>query len=264
MYMHANVESLHAWHSAGKRGVWLKIPTEKAALIPVALKPQGDHALQIHHAKPEYVMLTCWLPKGEKNPLPLYATHSLGVGGFVEHSDGDGRVLFIKEAKGHYKDWKLPGGALDPGETLAEAVVREVREETGIKCEFVELLSFTHHHGFRFGCGDIYFVARCRALTQDIKPDPSEIAEAAWLQPEVAMSSSGARGNEHNQRILEVARYLADKEDNDKIVPVHIMKEKRPHARAMFYSRTPLNGHTPVQWDGEGNSAQGGQDDQFE
>jgi 8-oxo-dGTP diphosphatase len=41
-------------------------------------------------------------------------------------------ILLVKEAYGgHF--WTLPGGIVEPGETFAEAAVREVREETGLE-----------------------------------------------------------------------------------------------------------------------------------
>lgn len=47
--------------------------------------------------------------------------------------DGGGRLLLIQ--RGHAPSaglWSVPGGRVEPGETLAEAAVREVREETGL------------------------------------------------------------------------------------------------------------------------------------
>lgn len=47
--------------------------------------------------------------------------------------DGDGRLLLIR--RGHAPSeglWSLPGGRVEPGESDAEALVREVREETGL------------------------------------------------------------------------------------------------------------------------------------
>lgn len=66
-------------------------------------------------------------------PAPL-----VGVGAVVV--DG-GRVLLVQRGgeplRGH---WTLPGGVLEVGETLAEGVAREVKEETGLEVEIVELV----------------------------------------------------------------------------------------------------------------------------
>jgi ADP-ribose pyrophosphatase YjhB (NUDIX family) len=53
------------------------------------------------------------------------------VGGIA--FDGQGRLLLIR--RGHEPGlglWSLPGGRVEPGETDAQAVVRELREETGL------------------------------------------------------------------------------------------------------------------------------------
>src|SRR3954467_15400985 len=52
--------------------------------------------------------------------------------------DDRGRVLLICRADN--ENWALPGGAMDIGETIAEAGVRETREETGIDCEITGLV----------------------------------------------------------------------------------------------------------------------------
>jgi len=62
----------------------------------------------------------------------------VGVGAVVVHQ---GRVLLIRRGteplKGH---WSLPGGLLELGESLAAGVIREVREETGLLVEPIELI----------------------------------------------------------------------------------------------------------------------------
>ena len=45
----------------------------------------------------------------------------------------DGKVAVVHRPK--YDDWSLPKGKLDPGEGWEEAAVREVEEETGLRCE---------------------------------------------------------------------------------------------------------------------------------
>lgn len=48
--------------------------------------------------------------------------------------DPDGRVLLIKRGQDPGKGlWSVPGGSVDPGETLAEAAAREALEETGLE-----------------------------------------------------------------------------------------------------------------------------------
>ena len=54
----------------------------------------------------------------------------VGVGAVVIH---DGRVLLIRRGKEPLRGrWVVPGGTVEPGETLQDALVREVREETGL------------------------------------------------------------------------------------------------------------------------------------
>jgi 8-oxo-dGTP pyrophosphatase MutT (NUDIX family) len=49
-----------------------------------------------------------------------------------------GEVLLIRRSDND--NWALPGGAIDIGESLAQAAVRETREETGVDCEITGLV----------------------------------------------------------------------------------------------------------------------------
>src|SRR5690349_12959633 len=73
-----------------------------------------------------------------KGDLVPDAVH--GAGAVIR--DDQGRLLLIQ--RGHEPAlgrWSLPGGRLEPGETSAQAVVREVEEETGLVIEAGELLA---------------------------------------------------------------------------------------------------------------------------
>lgn len=59
------------------------------------------------------------------------------AGGIVWRlSDNGAEVLLVHRPK--YDDWSFPKGKLDPGETLEAAALREVAEETGLRCELGE------------------------------------------------------------------------------------------------------------------------------
>jgi 8-oxo-dGTP pyrophosphatase MutT (NUDIX family) len=56
----------------------------------------------------------------------------------VAVTDDAGRILLIKRSDND--NWALPGGAIDLGESLVQAAIRETREETGIHCEITGLI----------------------------------------------------------------------------------------------------------------------------
>ena len=57
----------------------------------------------------------------------------------------DGRILLLNQDTDTGRSWSLPGGKLEAGETLAQALVREMREETGLDIEPGRLLYVCDH-----------------------------------------------------------------------------------------------------------------------
>ncbi len=65
-------------------------------------------------------------------------TISVGVGAVIFRNQD---VLIIKRGKAPFKgEWSIPGGRLEFGERIRDAVIREVREETGVEIELIGLL----------------------------------------------------------------------------------------------------------------------------
>jgi 8-oxo-dGTP pyrophosphatase MutT (NUDIX family) len=65
------------------------------------------------------------------------ATVQFGASALVLDDTGERMLLTRRSDNGH---WCLPGGRMDPGESVAETCVREVREETGLEVEVVRLI----------------------------------------------------------------------------------------------------------------------------
>lgn len=122
----------------------------------------------------------------------------------------DGRVLIIRRAAGIATGiYTLPGGVVEAGETLTQAVIREVREETSIEIEPVTLAGFreTILHD-KDGKASRHFVILCfaaRWLSGEPVPDLSEISEAVWRLPEELNSLKTTDG------LYEIVRQAMEK-----------------------------------------------------
>jgi ADP-ribose pyrophosphatase YjhB (NUDIX family) len=85
----------------------------------------------------------------------------------------DRQVLLVQRDSPRF--WELPGGGMAPGETTEEAVVREVREETGVQVEIVELLGWYERTGFRAHRSPVYLCHPCGGQPQGQDDDTMQV-----------------------------------------------------------------------------------------
>ena len=92
----------------------------------------------------------------------------------------DEHLLLVRRGRGPAAgEWSVPGGRVEPGETLAEAVVRELSEETGIEGVCGPLIGWVERIG-----DDHHFVILDFAVTVLERTEPvagDDAAEAAWV-----------------------------------------------------------------------------------
>jgi 8-oxo-dGTP diphosphatase len=119
----------------------------------------------------------------------------------------DGKVLIVRRARPPAHGlYTLPGGGVELGETLEQAVIREVREETALEIEPIELVGFRQAIA-RDGEGRVerHFVVlpfAARFISGEILLN-EELAEAHWLDP---AGLGGLKTTEGLAQIVAAAR----------------------------------------------------------
>jgi ADP-ribose pyrophosphatase YjhB (NUDIX family) len=107
--------------------------------------------------------------------------YNIGVGGAVLHH---GKLLMVRRASRHGRgNWQLPGGFIEPDETIEQAVVREVLEEAGVTAEVEGVLGLRNRYDPDSGNG-VYIVLLLSAVSGEPKPDGNEVDHAGYFSLE--------------------------------------------------------------------------------
>lgn len=106
-----------------------------------------------------------------------WSDESLGAGGVVIKA---GRVLLVQRGQAPNKGgWTIPGGFVEQHETIREAAVREVAEETGIQTEPIGIIglsetSYLKEHNLYLGC-------KLRYVGGKLQPQLSEVEQVKFV-----------------------------------------------------------------------------------
>ncbi|MCX7622790.1 MAG: NUDIX domain-containing protein [Thermomicrobium sp.] len=129
--------------------------------------------------------------------MPESNQHVVAVGGIVRRGDS---ILLVRQRYGPSRGrYLFPGGLVEPGETLDQAVLREVAEETGVRAVVRGIV------GLRTRCdgprNDTYVMFLLDWVAGEPHPDGQEIDEARFL--------SLAEFRDPATPVTELSRYVA-------------------------------------------------------
>lgn len=150
----------------------------------------------------------------------------------IDPSDGL-QVLLIHRPK--HKDWSLPKGKVDAGETIAESAVREAKEEANLKVTLGIPLPCTHYFVGKKSKVVYYWAAHVDKARR-VNPDGKEVDIARWYSPAKALKKLT---NEADQLPIK-ALVEAHEQDHLRTTPFLLVR----HAKAK-----PRNGWTRSEGD---------------
>ena len=146
-------------------------------------------------------MISCQFENGSPAHLRHVVVHAI--------VEADGKLLLVLRAKSHSSEggkWALPGGFVDRNETTQEAIVRELREETGWEADVVKLFRINSRpdrpHEDRQNIALDYLLnpLRLSGCHDD------EISEVSWV-PIQDLPSPETLAFDHGDSIRQYLRY---------------------------------------------------------
>ena len=118
-----------------------------------------------------------------------FPKHIVAVGGIVENDHGD--ILLVKHRD--YKAWGFPGGQVENGENLIDAVIREIKEESGISIIVVRLIAISSNtagyegtNGYEDVPTKVMFDFACKFISGELSSS-NETSESKWVKKEEVM-----------------------------------------------------------------------------
>lgn len=121
-----------------------------------------------------------------------YPVHIVSVGGLIENNEG--KILMVKSPD---RGWEIPGGQVEEGESLTDALTREIKEESGIDIEVGNLKTVHSNIGKRVqpdGVSSIGSIVNFgftgKAISGELTTS-EESLEVAWFDREQVLELIG-------------------------------------------------------------------------
>jgi 8-oxo-dGTP diphosphatase len=105
----------------------------------------------------------------------------LAAGGVMEKKSADGPMVALVYREGHNKQWSLPKGKQEPGESLLETAQREVEEETGCRVRLTGFAGVTHYYHDSLPKVVLYW--RMEAVGEGVFTPSAEVQAVTWVPP---------------------------------------------------------------------------------
>lgn len=160
-------------------------------------------AVQIRLGAPIHNKLCVSMTINDKQQFP----RGVEVVGSAIIEDGEGKILLVKSPKWHNK-WTMPGGHIEPGEKIEEALLREAEEEVGLKLKSVGVIAFGELIGskdFDRPAHFIYFDILCKTDNKNVRLDNVELTEYVWVEPKQAFEMDLAES--YDKTIKEYSKF---------------------------------------------------------
>jgi 8-oxo-dGTP diphosphatase len=132
----------------------------------------------------------------------------VGVGAIIV--DGQGRLFLARrgpKAKNERGLWEFPGGSVELGERLVDALQREIREEYGVEIAVGDLLDVVDHILPDEGQHWVSPTFVCRAVAgEPVIREPEKCSEIGWFAPDAVPRDLTVISRENLENYLERSR----------------------------------------------------------
>lgn len=118
----------------------------------------------------------------------ILPTHIVASGGLIINSED--KILLVKNPR---KGWEYPGGIIEPGETLPQGLIREIKEETGVDVEIINVVGIYSNTKKKKGYNEVEEVPTivtidfiCKYISGELRTS-DESVEVKWFSKEEAI-----------------------------------------------------------------------------